>query len=87
MGHRTVDDALEAGGRLRVAVTVEHETRQLVIDIAGQFFPQQIKVDVAGAHHSRGVAVVQERQQQMLERRVFVTALVRILKPTSQSLL
>ena len=37
---------------------------------------QHVDVDVAGAHHRGRVLVVDQREQQMLERRVFVVALV-----------
>ncbi len=36
MGHSPVNDPLEGGRRLRVAMTIEHHCRQLVIDIAGE---------------------------------------------------
>ncbi len=75
-----VDDALKAGGRLRVAMGVEHEPREIVVDIAGDLVAQEIEVDVAGAHHRRRVAVVDQRQQQMLQRRIFVAALIGILQ-------
>src|SRR5262249_9185304 len=37
---------------------------------------QLVEVDVAGAHHRGGVLIVDQRQQQVLERGVFVVALV-----------
>ena len=86
MGHGAMDHALEAGGRLGVAMGVEHQSRQLVVDIAGQLVAQQIEVDVAGAHHRRRIAVVDQRQEQMLQRRVFVTALIGILQSAPESL-
>jgi hypothetical protein len=36
---------------------------------------EQIEIDVARPHYRGGVAVVDERQQQMLERRQFMIAL------------
>ena len=80
MGDGAVNHALEAGGRLGVVVRIEHEPGELVVEIAGELVPQQIEIDVAGAHHRRGVAVVDQRQEQMLERRIFVTALVGVLQ-------
>ena len=80
MGDGAVDHALEACGRLGVVVRIEHEPRELVVEISGELVPQQVDVDVAGAHYRRGVAVIEQRQEQMLERRVFVTALVGVLQ-------
>ena len=37
---------------------------------------QLVEIDVAGPHHRGGVLIVDQRQQQMLERRVFVMPLV-----------
>ena len=80
MGDGAVDHALEACGRLGVVVRIEHEPRELVVEISGELVPQQVDVDVAGAHYRRGVAVIEQRQEQMLERRIFVTALVGVLQ-------
>ena len=80
VGDGALDHALEAGGRLGVVVRIEHEAGELVVEISGELVAQQVEVDVAGAHHRRGVAVVEQRQEQMLERRVFVAALVGILQ-------
>ena len=80
MGDGAVDDALEAGGRLRVAMRIEHEAPELVVEIAGELVAQQIEIDVAGAHHRRRVAVVDQRQEQMLERGIFVAALIGVLQ-------
>ena len=66
MGDGAMDDALEAGGRLGVVMRIEHEARKLVIEISGELVPQQVDIDVAGAHHRRCVAIVEQRQEQML---------------------
>ncbi len=87
MGHGAMDHALEARGRLGVAMSVKHQAGQLVVDIAGQLVAQEIEVDVAGAHDRRRVTVVDQRQEQMLQRRVFVAALVGILQSAPESLL
>ena len=67
MRHGAMDHALEARGRLGVAMSVEHQAGQLVVDIAGQLVAQKIEIDVAGAHHRRRVAVVDQGQEQMLQ--------------------
>ena len=45
---------------------------------------QLVEVDGAGPHHGRGVAVVEQRQQQMLQRRVLVMTLVGVLERAMQ---
>ena len=87
MRHGAMDHALEARGRLGVAMRVEHEAGQLVVEIAGELVAQQIEIDVAGAHDRRRVTVVDQRQEQMLQRRIFVAALVGILQSAPESLL
>ncbi len=87
MGDGAVNHALEARRGLGVAMGVEHQARELVVDIASQLVAQEIEVHVAGAHHCRRVAVVDQRQEQMLQRRIFMAALVGILQSAPQSLL
>ena len=87
MRHGAMDHALEARRRLGVAMRVEHQARQLVIDIGGQFVAQDVDIDVASAHNRRRVAVVEERQEQMLQRCVFMAALIGILQSAPESLL
>ena len=45
---------------------------------------QLVEVDGAGLHHGRGVAIVQQRQQQVLERRVLVVTLVGVFERAVQ---
>ena len=73
---RALHDALEAGGRLGLLAGFDHEVLKFGVDIANDGLAQLVEVDVAGAQHRRGVGVVDQRQQQMFERRVFVTTLV-----------
>ena len=87
MSHSAVDDALEPGRRLRVAMGIEHQPRQLAVDIAGELVAQQIEIDVASAHHRRGVTVVDQGEKQMLERGIFVAAFIGVLQRAPQSLL
>ena len=43
-----------------------------------------LEIDVAGAHDGGRIAIVDQRQQQMLERRKFVVALVGVLERAMQ---
>ena len=74
--HRALDHALEAGGRLGILAAVGDQVFQLGFEIGDQAAAQLVEIDIAGAHHRGGVLIVDQRQQQMLQRRVFVVALV-----------
>ncbi len=77
---RAVDDALEARRRLRFRRTLDEERRQFVVEILGQPRAQRVDVDGAGAHNGRRVPVIEQRQEQVLERRVLVMALVGVFQ-------
>ena len=76
MDHGALDHALEAGGRLGVLGAVGHQVVELGVEIGDEAAAQRLEIDVAGPHHRGGVLIVDQRQQQMLERRVFVVPLV-----------
>jgi hypothetical protein len=76
MDDGALDDALEAGGRLGVAAPVGHQVRQFGVDIGLQVAAQHVDVDAARPQHRGRIEVVDERQQQVLQRGVFVAALV-----------
>ena len=86
MSHGAMDNALEAGGRLGIVMRIEHEAGELIVEISGELVPQQVDIDVAGAHYRRGVAIVEQRQEEMLERRIFVAALIGILQSAPEGL-
>ncbi len=52
---RALDHALEAGRGLAVLGAVGDEVFQLGFEIGDQAAPQLVEVDIAGAHHRRGV--------------------------------
>ena len=76
MDHGALDHALEAGGGLGILAAVGDQVFQFGFEIGDQAAAQLVEVDIAGAHHRGGVLVVDQRQQQMLERRIFVVALI-----------
>ena len=45
-------------------------------EVGDEAAAQLVEIDVARPHHRRGVLIVDQRQQQMLQRRVFVMALI-----------
>ena len=71
-----LDHALEAGGRLGILGAVGDQVFEFGFEIGRQAAPQLVEIDIAGAHHRGGVLIVDQREQQMLERGVFVMALV-----------
>ena len=76
MDDGALDDALEAGGRLGILVVAGDEVVELGVDIGENGVLQLIEIDIAGAHDGGRLGVVDQRQQQMLERRIFVMAFV-----------
>jgi hypothetical protein len=74
--HRALDHPLEAGGGLGVLAVIHHEAAQLVVHVVGERGPQRGQLDVAGAHHPRGLLVIDQAEQQVLKRGVFMFALV-----------
>ena len=74
--HGALDHALEAGGRLGVLGAVGDEVLQFGFDVGDEVAAQLVEIDVAGAHDGGGVLIVDQRQQQVLQRGVFVVALV-----------
>ena len=67
--------ALEAGGGLRIARPVGGQPGKVLVEELGQIAAQLVEIDAAGAQHRGGVGVVGQAEQQMLQRRIFVTAL------------
>jgi hypothetical protein len=76
MDDGALDDTLETGGRLGVLIIAGDKVLQLLVNIGGQRFAQLVNIDIAGPHHRRRVAVIQQRQQQMFERGIFMMPLV-----------
>ena len=52
------------------------EIGELGVDVFDEVAAEHVEIDVAGAHDGGRVLVVDQRQQQVLERRVFLVALV-----------
>ncbi len=71
-----LDHPLEPGGRLGILVRVAHQVFQLAFEIGGEAAAQLVEIDIAGPHHRGRVLVVEQREQQVFERGVFVVTLV-----------
>ncbi len=79
-----VNHALEAGGRLGLVGALDIERGELAIEIFGDAGSEALDVDRAGLHHGRRVAVVEKRQQQVLQGRVLVVTLVGVFESAMQ---
>ena len=69
-------DALEAIGGLGLLVVVDHQVFKFGVEVLDDGFAQRIEVDAACPQDRGRIDIVDQRQQQMLEGRVFMTALV-----------
>ncbi len=87
MKNRALDNALEAGGRLGIFAVLDDQRHQLFIDIFLQSRAQRIDIDVAGLQNLCRVGIVEKRQQQMFQRRVFVMAVAGEFDRAMQGLL
>ena len=74
--HRALNDALEAGGRLRIFGPVGDEIVEFRFEIGDQATAQFVEIDIAGPHHRGRVLIFDQREQKVFERGVFVVALI-----------
>ncbi len=77
-----MNDPLERRRRLGLRRAAHDQRAELVVEIGRDAPAQLIEIDVARAHDGGSVAVVDQREQQMLQRRVLVMALVGELERT-----
>ena len=82
-----LQDPLEARRRLGILQAAGDQRRELVVEVVEQLAAQAIEVDSAGAEHRDRILILDKRQQQMLQRRIFVTAFVGIAEGVVQALL
>ena len=73
--HRALDHALEGRGRPRVLPVGHDEAVELFVDEILEVALQRFDIDIAAGEHRDGVAVVGQREQQMLERRELMRSL------------
>ena len=74
--HGPLDHALEAGGRLGVLIVVDHQLAEFVVDIIRQRRPKLFEIKLACPHHPARILVIDKGKQQVLQRRVFMAALI-----------
>ena len=71
-----LNDALEAGGGLAVLRSVGDQIIQFGFEIGDEAAAELLQVHVACPHHRRGVLILDQRQEEMLQGGVLVMALV-----------
>ena len=76
MEGRSLYDPLEAVGRLSLFLAVDDEVLKLRIEIMDDGLAQRVEVDAASSQHCGRVDVVDQRQQQMLQRRILMTPFI-----------
>ena len=86
MDDGALDHALEARGRLGVVRPVRDQVFEFGLQIVDEAGAQLVEIDAARPHHRRGIGVIDQRQQQMFERRVLMMTLVRNRQRTMQGL-
>ena len=84
MDRGALQHALETCRRLRILAMAGDKVGQLVIDIGQHLAAQPVEIDAAGAQHRNRVLVLGQRQQQMLERGIFVPALIGVSESPMQ---
>ncbi len=75
MDRGALDHALEARGGLGVAGAVGGQAGQVLVEELRQIGAQLVEIDPAGAQHGRGIGVVGQAEQQVLQGGVFVPSL------------
>ncbi len=78
--------ALEPRRRLGVLAVLDDERQQFMIDIFHQRAAQRVQIDVTCLHHLRRVGIVEQRQQEVFQSRVFVMAVAGKLDRAMQDL-
>ena len=77
MQHSALHHPLKTGGRFGVLAVLNGQRGEIFVDIFRQSGTEDFQVDIAGTHHLRCVAVIDQRKKQMFQRGVFVMALAR----------
>ena len=84
---RALDHPLEPGGGRRLGLVLGFQRLVFLIEILAHHFAQFGQLHATSLHHFGGVGVVDQRQQKMLERGIFVMALGRAGEGRVQRLL
>lgn len=77
MDYSALNDALETGCRLGLLFVLQRQIGEVVLNELIQIATQSVDIHIAGAHDSRRIAVVYQRQEKVLQGRQLVFALGR----------
>ena len=80
--HGAMDHALKARRRRGFRHRLGRDRRKLAVQIFRDACAQPIDIDIAGPHHSGCVTIFDQGGEQMLQRRIFMAALVGMLERT-----
>ena len=80
MQNRSLNDALETTCRRWVNLALHAQAFQLCIQIGNDDVRKFAEIDAASLHDFRGVRIFNERQQEMLQRGVFMRAVASMLQ-------
>ena len=76
MDRRALQNALETSGRFGFLDPAGDQARQFLVDILRQVAAQMIDIDSAGPQDRKRILVFSQRQEQVLEGRIFVMAFI-----------
>ena len=76
VNHRALDDALKAGSRLGIVASLGNEIVEFRINVIAQRLAQCVDINRAGPQNGCGILILDQAQQQMLQRGIFVVALI-----------
>src|SRR5216684_8418368 len=81
MDRGALQNALEVRRWLGIVAVGGNKVGELVIDVVQNLATQRLELDTTGAQHGDSVLILGQRQQQMLERGIFVGARWRRREP------
>jgi len=76
VNHSALDHTLEAGSRLGVVGTVGDQVFEFSFKIIDETGAQLVEIDTARTHHGSCVGIIDQRQQQVLQRRILMMTFV-----------
>ena len=86
MENGALDHPLEPGGWGRLALLLGFERLVFLIEVLPHHIAQIAKIHPAGLHHLRCILIVDQRQQEVLQRSIFVGPLRRVAQRGVQRL-
>ena len=76
MDHGALDNPLEPRRRFGVLAIIDNQVGQFRVDIGDKVRAQLVEINRTGAHHGGCILIIDQGQQEMFKRGVFVPALI-----------